>query len=221
MPRIALIHAVTAAVAPVQEAFRQQWPEATLVNLLDDSLSGDREAAGALTPAMSDRMMTLARYSWQAGADGILFTCSAFGEAIEAAAKVLPIPVLKPNEAMFERALESGGCVGMLATFAPAVASMEEEFRDEARRRDSGAVIETLCLGPARAALAGGDLAGHDRLLAEAAPRLAHCSTVMLAHFSTARAKAAVEASLGRPVLTSPDTAVAKLRACLDRTTAG
>jgi hypothetical protein len=221
MPRIALIHAVTAAVAPVQEAFRQLWPEAKLANLLDDSLSGDREAAGALTAEMSDRLMTLARYSWRAGAAGILFTCSAFGGAIEAAAKALPIPVLKPNEAMFERALASGGRVGMLATFAPAVASMEEEFRDEARRRGSSATIETLCVVPARAALASGELAEHDRLLAEAVPRLAHCSSVMLAHFSTARAKAAVEASLGRPVLTSPDTAVAKLRATLGRANAG
>ena len=44
--RIALIHAVTVAIEPVQDAFRQLWPEAECANILDDSLSRDRERAG-------------------------------------------------------------------------------------------------------------------------------------------------------------------------------
>jgi hypothetical protein len=43
MTRIALIHAVTVAITPVQSAFRQLWPEAECANILDDSLSVDRE----------------------------------------------------------------------------------------------------------------------------------------------------------------------------------
>ena len=48
-PRIALIHAVTVAMAPVHEAFRQLWPEAECVDILDTSLSRDREREGRLT----------------------------------------------------------------------------------------------------------------------------------------------------------------------------
>jgi hypothetical protein len=214
MRRIALIHAVYAAIRPVQDAFEAHWPEVRLVSLLDDSLPADRESAGAPTPELSRRIMALAKYSMEAGAAGILFTCSAFGEAIEAAARVLPIPVLKPNEAMFNLALDQGGRVGMLATFGPAIASMEDEFRDMARRRGSTATIESLCVPAARAALLAGDGDGHDLLLAEAAPQMQACDCVLLAHFSTARAKAVVEAKLGRRVLTSPDSAVVKLRSC-------
>ena len=61
--RIALIHAVTVAVEPVQAAFRQQWPEAECVNILDDSLSLDRERDRVLTEAMKDRIRALAEYA--------------------------------------------------------------------------------------------------------------------------------------------------------------
>src|SRR5262249_34898659 len=142
---------------------------------------------------------------------GILFTCSAFGEAIDAAAARLPIPVLKPNEAMFEAALAIGGRIAMLATFAPSVGSMEDEFRDMAACR-SPATIETYCAPGAMAALRAGDGEEHMRLFAEVAPRFADRVGVLLAHFSTARAPPAVMAVLDRPVLTSPGSAVARLK---------
>ncbi len=216
MTRIALIHAVQAAVQPIEDAFKALWPEVRRTNLLDDSLAPDREAAGGLTPELSQRMVSLASYAAGTGADGVLFTCSAFGAGIEAAARALPIPVLKPNEAMFEAALDIGGRIGMLATFAPAVASMEEEFRDLARQRGSAATLETFVAPGARAALAAGDLAGHNRLIADAASKLDHCSTILLAHFSMAIAKDAVGARSDRVILSAPDSAVAKLKSAIE-----
>src|SRR6185437_16263083 len=116
MPRIALIHAVTVAMAPVHDAFRRLWPAADCTDLLDTALAPDRERDGELTAAMTGRIVVLARYAAGTGAAGILYTCSAFGEAIERAAAEAAIPVLKPNEAMFEAALEAGNRIGMLAT---------------------------------------------------------------------------------------------------------
>lgn len=212
-PRIALIHAVAVAMGPVQDAFRELWPEATCTNLLEDALGPDRERDGALTEAMSGRIAALADYAASTGASGILFTCSAFGPAIERAAARLPIPVLKPNEAMFEAALEAGDKVGMLATFAPAVAGMEEEFRDMAQRAGrKKAEMRTICVPAAMAALRSGDVEMHNRLLAEAAPELANYDAVILAQFSTSPAEAAVSAALGKPVQTSPAAAVRKIR---------
>ncbi len=215
--RIALIHAVTVAVEPVRDAFRQLWPEAECANILDDSLSLDRERDGVLTDAMKHRIRALAEYGAATGADGVLFTCSAFGEAIDAAAAQSPIPVLKPNEAMFEAALGMGRRIGMLATFAPSVGSMEDEFREMAAAGGKRATIETYCVPGAMAALKAGDGAEHNRLIAEAAPRFSDCDVVLLAHFSTARAAPAVTAALKRPVLTSPGSAVAKLKEVIAR----
>jgi aspartate/glutamate racemase len=213
--RIALIHAVTVAMAPVHAAFARLWPAAECIDLLDTSLSLDRERDGELTPAMTRRIGTLAEYAAATGADGILYTCSAFGEAIEAAATRSPLPVLKPNEAMFEAALQAGKRLGMLATFEPSVAGMEAEFRDIAGAAGSPAVLDSHCVAGAMKALQAGDGATHDRLLAEAAPRFADRDAVLLAHFSTSRAAQAVQKALKCPVLTAPGAAVAKLKAAL------
>ena len=164
---------------------------------------------------MTGRIIALAEYAAATGAAGILFTCSAFGEAIEAAAARVPIPVLKPNEAMFEAALAAGQRIGMLATFAPSVASMEQEFRAMAETHRSPATIETYCVPEAMAALKAGDAATHNRLLAQSVGRFGECDAVLLAHFSTARAAPSVSAALDRPVLTSPGSAVAKLKSII------
>lgn len=218
MTRIALIHAVEVAVDPVAAAFTQLWPEARCTNLLEDSLSPDRAAEiGDISAVMSKRIGALADYAFLTGANGILFTCSAFGPAIDLAGARLSVPVLKPNEAMFADAMKKGRRIGMLATFGPAVETMNAEFRDAAREAGIQAELETLLVPGALDALKGGDAQTHNRLVAEMAPKLKHCDAIMLAHFSTSRAKAAVEAALGREVLTSPTSAVTALRSRIEQ----
>ncbi|HEV7802448.1 MAG TPA: aspartate/glutamate racemase family protein, partial [Burkholderiales bacterium] len=114
-PRIALIHATPVAIDPIVAAFKRLWPEARPTNLLEDSLAVDLAADGLLTDTMTERFVTLARYARGCGADAILFTCSAFGPAIEAARAALDVPVLKPNEAMLDEALAGGTRIGLIA----------------------------------------------------------------------------------------------------------
>jgi Asp/Glu/hydantoin racemase len=226
--RIALIHALRHSPPPIEAAFREHWPEARLMNLLDDSLSADLARDGKLTEAMTQRFLTLARYAAGAGAQAVLFSCSAFGPCIEACAQDLaPLPVLKPNEAAIEEAVgiacgrprpqaegrespaqQRGRKVGLLATFPATLASMPAEFPPGVE------LVPCLAKG-ALAALDAGDLAAHDRLAAEASVALKGCDVVLLGQFSLARAAAAVEAATGRPVVTTPGSAVRKLRRAL------
>ncbi|MFC5395816.1 aspartate/glutamate racemase family protein [Bosea vestrisii] len=207
--RIALIHALRHSPPPIEAAFARLWPEATLMNLLDDSLSADLSRDGRITEAMTGRFLNLASYARATGADGILFTCSAFGPCIEAVQRALsPLPVLKPNEAMIEEAMAIGGRIGLLASFAPTLQSMPPEFPDSLR------VAPKLAEG-ALAALDRGDGTEHDRLAALAARDLAECNAIALAQFSLARATPAVAEATGKPVLTTPDSAVRKLKRLL------
>lgn len=207
--RIALIHAGAVSIAPVEAAFAALWPEATLMNLLDDSLFADRGEA-ELPPRMTARFLALARYAADTGAAGILFTCSAFGPCIDACAQALaPLPVLKPNEAMVEAACAVGGRLGLLATFPGTLATMPAEFPPDVT------LVTKLAEG-AFAALQAGDMTAHDRLVVAAARELSDCDSIALAQFSLSRAAAAVEQALGRTVLTTPGSAVRKLRAMLE-----
>jgi len=67
-------------------SFARLWPDARLMNLLDDSL-GRPGARWPATDAMTGRFLSLGRYAANTGADAILFTCSAFGPCIEAVAR--------------------------------------------------------------------------------------------------------------------------------------
>jgi hypothetical protein len=218
-PRIALIHATTLAMAPITDAFARDWPEAETMHLLDSSLSDDRMVAGELTESISNRIQGLAKYASDRGVDGILYTCSAFGVAIEAAAVTRAEPVLKPNEAVFERALEiaskTSGDIVMLATFPPSIGSMEEEFEEMRAAKGVSATLRSIGVMAARDALNSGDAAGHDRLLAEAAKDAGACDAIMLAHFSMDRAHAAISAAVDMPVLSPPTDALVKMRALL------
>jgi Asp/Glu/hydantoin racemase len=209
--RIALIHALRHSPPPIEAAFAATWPEARLMNLLDDSLSADLAREGRLTDAMTQRFLTLARYAAGTGADGILFSCSAFAPCIEACARDLaPLPVLKPNEAAIEEALGMGRKIGLLATFPGTLTSMPPEF-------PPGVEVVTCLAEGALAALDAGDMATHDRLAAEASVALKGCDVVLLGQFSLARAAGAVAQATGRPVVTTPGSAVAKLKRLLGR----
>ncbi len=203
--RIALIHALKHSIAPIEAAFATAWPEARLMNLLDDSLSADLARDGSLTDAMTERFLALGDYAAATGADAILFTCSAFGPCIEAvAAAHAPMPVLKPNEAMIEKAVTMGKRIGLLSTFPPTLVSMPPEFPASVQ------VVPKLAEG-ALAALDRGDRTTHDRLIAEASRSLRDCDVIALAQFSIAAAAPLVAEATGRPVVTTPDSAVRKL----------
>ena len=211
-PRIALIHATPVAIEPIREAFATSWPQACITNLLDDSLSIDLADQGQLSEQMIGRFVTLARYCAGTGADAILFTCSAFGTAIEAARAAVAIPVLKPNEAMFDEALEAGKKLGILSTFPPSIPSMVRELEEEAARRAARISIRTATIADAMHALQRGDADAHDRLVKQASAEFKDCDVLMLAQFSMARAAQHLPRQAGQRVLTSPYSAVARLK---------
>lgn len=213
-PRIVLFHATPVAMDPVNAAMASLWPQAEAVNLLDDGLTIDRAKEGPdLSEELIERFVDFGRYARRIGANGILITCSAFGPAIDRVEEELPLPIVRPNEAMFREAIAAGSRIGMLATFAPAVATMDEEFRQFAAEVGAPATLETIVVPDAIDLLRQGDAESHNRLVAEMAPRFADYDAIMLAHFSTSRAAEPVRSKVKVPVFAAPEAAVMRMKA--------
>lgn len=214
--RIVLLHATPVAMAPVMQAFAKVWPQAETINLLDDSLSIDRAGQGELSEILADRFVAFGHYAYGIGAGGILATCSAFGPPLDRLAVELPVPVLKPNEAMFRAAIARGNRIGMLATFAPAVTTMRDEFYAFVAETGSAATLDVILVADAIERLRQGDAEAHNSLVAAQACGFAGYDAIMLAHFSTARAADLVQAAVAVPVLAAPESAVLRMKQLIE-----
>lgn len=220
-PRIALIHALEESVAPIRDAFARLWPEAQTADLLDASLSADLATAGRLDKAMTDRFLTLGHYaaagSGATPAQAVLFTCSAFGPAIDAVRAALPIPVLRPNEAAFAEALETGRRIALVVTFPPSLPALMAELQQMADAAGREVDITPVLADGALAALKAGDAQGHDAAVLAACRDLGAQDLLLLGQFSLARAAPALRAEHDCPVVTTPDSAVRHLKTRLLR----
>ncbi|MDH4150215.1 MAG: aspartate/glutamate racemase family protein [Betaproteobacteria bacterium] len=211
-PNIVLFSVHKDAMDAAVRAFASDWPEARISNLLDDGLFAWVRETGGVVPEMYDVFRTLTRYIESRGADGILFTCSAFREVIDTCIAEFNLPILKPNDAMIEQALAAGSRIAIVATVGPTIPSISAEILEMASARGQTVELVPFVVEDAFDALAGGDAARHDALVAARAREIKDCDVIVLAQFTLSRAVPAVAAVSAIPVFNSPGAAVAKLR---------
>ena len=214
--RIFLVHPTPLALPPVDEAFKTLWPQAQVVNLLDKSLYADVGANGELTPALYARVANLFRHCEASGADGIVFSGSTFGPAVEEGRKGITVPVLRIEEAMMDEAVARGGSILVVSTQkrAHAGGARHARCRGQARRQvadDQGA----LGRGRARRAQRRRQRQARppDRRAIGGGRRFRHRSCSSMISMAPARAK--MPPALAEKTLTSGETAVARMRKLL------
>ncbi len=214
-PNIVLFSVHKDAMEAAVRAFATDWPEARISNLMDDGLFAWVRETGGVVPEMHDAFRTMTRYIVSRGADGILFTCSAFRECIDTCITECAVPILKPNDAMIEQALAAGSRIAVVATVGPTIPSISAEIMEMAAARGQKVELVPYVVEGAFDALAGGDAAKHDALVAGRARTIQGCDVIVLAQFTLSRAVPAVAAVSRLPVFNSPGAAVAKMRTML------
>ncbi|MHA4739192.1 aspartate/glutamate racemase family protein [Dyadobacter sp. MSC1_007] len=216
---LGLIHTSATLVPIFQQLCTEHLPGVNVFNIVDDSLIKDVIAKGKLMPNTARRVVDHVASAEAAGADQILVTCSSIGRAVEAAAALVSVPVLRVDQPMADLAVSTGRRIGVVATLPTTL----EPTTDLVRRRAqvAGKEIELtsrLCDG-AFDALMSGNPALHDEMVANALRELsAQVDVILLAQASMARVvDALTEAEKTVPIIASPPQAIRHLASILTK----
>jgi Asp/Glu/hydantoin racemase len=214
---LGLVHTSATLVPMFAELCSKYLPHVKTFNIVDDSLIKNTIACGELTPDTSRRVVNYAGSAQDAGADFILFTCSSIGPAVEAAAALTKVPVLRVDQPMADKAVQTGKRIGVIATLPTTL----EPTSDLVKRRAAAAgkeivLVSKLCEG-AFDALMSGDTATHDKKVGDALKQLStEVDVIVLAQASMARVVETLsEADKKVPILASPPIAIKHLATIL------
>ena len=89
---------------------------------------------------------------------------------------------------------------------------MEQEFREEAKRCQSSARIQSVYAEGARQAVEQGDIKKHNEIISSTISSVNNADAILLAHFSMATAESEAQTVTDIPVISSPTTAIEKMK---------
>jgi Asp/Glu/hydantoin racemase len=208
--RLGLLHTSATLVPVFEQLCKSKLPGVSVFNLVDDSLIKDVIAHGRLRPQTARRVVQHVAAAEDAGAEFIMVTCSSIGRAVETAAEVASVPVLRVDQPMADRAVATARRVGVIATLPTTL----EPTADLLSRRAAAAgkeieLTSRLC-DNAFDALMSGNAAMHDSLVSAALRELSEqVNVIALAQASMARVVDSLPESERRvPILASPPLAI-------------
>ena len=215
--QLGLIHTSATLVPIFQQLCSAKVPEVDVFNIADDSLIKDVIRRGELTATTARRVVEHVASAEAAGADYILVTCSSIGRAVETAAGLANVPVLRVDQPMADKAVQMSKRIGVLATLPTTLEPTADLINRRAAK--AGKQIELtsrLCEG-AFDQLMSGNGAKHDAMVAAALKELAsQVEVIVLAQASMARVVESLPAEDRRvPILASPPLAVEYLATVL------
>lgn len=210
---LGFVHTSATLVPLFQQLSNEFLKGVETFNIVDDSLIKDVIKKGKVMPNTASRVVQHILAAEGAGADVILVTCSSIGAAIETAATLSAVPVIRVDQAMADEAVQIGDRIGVIATLPTTL----EPTSDLVRRRAEVAgkkvtISPKLCEG-AFEALMSGDTAKHDEMVAQALKGLMkEVDVIVLAQASMARVVDSLSVEEKRiPILASPAIAMKKL----------
>lgn len=213
MIRIVAVHTAMALVEPLNQLFKEHIPQVKLNHIVDDSLIQEVIANNAVTPAVRFRLLTYYQTAAESGAQFIFNCCSSVGDVAEMGRLIAPIPVFRIDYPMAVQAVTMAKKIGVIATLSTTLGPTKRLLsRLAAEAGKDIALVDGLAEGAFQAAQ-GGDSATHDRLILEAAERLAsQVEVIVLAQGSMARMEKTLREITRKPVLSSPLTGVIGLK---------
>jgi Asp/Glu/hydantoin racemase len=212
--RVVMIHAVAESIPPVKLAFQEEYPEAEVVNLLDEGLLLD--FGEQLTPKLRRRMSQVICYAAEYGADAVGLACSVYAPVVDIAKDLVDVPVVSSYGPVIAEAVAAGPRIGVIATVNATLRDSEFYLRQAAQ--ELGVPVEPHpCLAEDLIPVLrqeGPD--GFRRRLGEEVSRLApEVDAILLGQFSMALALDHLRSVSPVPVLSPPHSSARKLKELL------
>lgn len=213
MIKVVAVHTAMALVEPLTKIFKEELPEVKLNHIADDTLIQEVIANNEVTPAVRRRLLSYYLTAADSGADVIFNCCSSVGDIADLGNSISPIPVFRIDYPMAVEAVSMAKRIGVISTLPTTLDPTRRLLEHAAKEAGKDVVLVDGLADGAFAAGQSGDGATHDRLIAEAAARIAdEVDMFVLAQGSMARMEQRLAELTGKPVLSSPVSGVKGLR---------
>src|SRR4051812_32512923 len=208
--KLGLLHTSATLVPIFEQLCKAKLPGVSVFNIVDDSLIKDVIAHGQLRPPTARRVVQHVAAAEDAGADYIMVTCSSIGAAVERAAGLASVPVLRVDQPMADHAIATAHRIGVIATLPTTLQPTADLLRRRAAAAGKNIDLSTRLCDGAFDALMSGHPETHDIVVGTALRELStEVDVIVLAQASMARVVASLsEVDRRFPILASPPLAV-------------
>jgi Asp/Glu/hydantoin racemase len=214
--RVALVSSTRAVFASMERAFREAFPEAQFLHILDETLLENFRQDGGISPRSRLKALKMAITAQESGVNAILVTCSTLSPSVDDFRPFLSIPVVKIDEPVIEWVVQSSRSVALVATADTVLKSVEPLVLEKAGRSGRKVSISRVVKKDLWPLLAK-DPAAFYREIGEAAAKAAkECEAVILTQVSIAPGLDFVDPAVRGRVYASPLYAVRELRRILE-----
>ena len=208
MKKLAILHTTPVTIPVMKQLVQERMERIEIVNLLDDGILPEINAAGSITEGVKRRIECMMRMAESAGTEAVLSACSSIGGVVEELGEDTLLPVYRIDGPMAKTAAGYGR-IGVAATLYSTVGPTTELIRREAAKAGKKPAVESLVIEGAGALLSEGKEAEYDVLVREKLERLAQKNdVVVLAQASMARAITGLPEEEKDNYLTSPVSGV-------------
>jgi glutamate racemase len=212
--KIVFLHTVPGTVLSMKRDFPALFPNAQLINILDDGILDEVAAhGGEVTPDITARLVEYCQLAQNYyGASAVACMCTTIAPKMDVAAQAVSIPVLKIDGPMMDQAVQLGRKIAILCTAPFTLNSSASTCRSAAQKAGRQVEVTPILVPDAFDANLRGETELHDRLVSAKAHEVAGDYDVIVMAQVTMKRVADTLTDLGKPVLASVPAGLEQLR---------
>ena len=171
--KLVLVHTVASLVDLFEGLCKEILTDVKITHVADQLLLTAVLERGGLSPTICRRVAEhVIAAEVVGGASAVLCTCSSISPCVDVAQPLVSIPVLKVDEAMVDRGVESGDEIGVIATVPTTLGPTTDLVRARAAVAGKKVGVKSVLCEGAFDTLLAGDPKAHDRIVLDHLRRL-------------------------------------------------